>query len=313
MGYGSAVALGRALEYVNELGVDRVLAHDQALAARLADGLRSLGATVLTPEDDAHRGGIVTARYPGRDGEEVAGAAERRRGDRLAAVRRDAVLAPLLQRRARRRRGAARARHPALNPQPVALQPGCEQRRLAIVEQSGDREHLRHAGRPPGDQRRGHLHRPRRLGALPHRPRRGARGERDVRLDDGAPRPERRADRRAARRRGCARRAGRLCGHRPLGRRVHDARGRAPDGAAADDRGHALARAHAAGAPLQVRPLRADDGRAHRRRRPVVVRTTWPASSIPRTSTARTARCRSPRLPSARTSTACRSSSTRRT
>ena len=73
MGYGSAVALGRALEYVNDLGVDRVLAHDQALAARLADGLRSLGATVLTPQDDAHRGGIVTARYPGRDGEEVAG------------------------------------------------------------------------------------------------------------------------------------------------------------------------------------------------------------------------------------------------
>jgi cysteine desulfurase/selenocysteine lyase len=73
MGYGSAVALGRALEYVNELGVDRVLAHDHALAARLAEGLRTLGATVLTPEDDAHRGGIVTARYPGRDGEEVAG------------------------------------------------------------------------------------------------------------------------------------------------------------------------------------------------------------------------------------------------
>jgi cysteine desulfurase/selenocysteine lyase len=73
MGYGSAVALGRALEYVNDLGVDRVLAHDQALAARLADGLRALGATVLTPDDDAHRGGIVTARYPGQDGEEVAG------------------------------------------------------------------------------------------------------------------------------------------------------------------------------------------------------------------------------------------------
>ena len=73
MGYGSAVALGRALEYVNDLGVERVLAHDQALAARLADGLRTLGATLLTPEDDAHRGGIVTARYPGRDGEEVAG------------------------------------------------------------------------------------------------------------------------------------------------------------------------------------------------------------------------------------------------
>ncbi len=72
MGYGSAVALGRALRYVLDLGVERVLAHDLALAARLADGLERLGATVLTPRDDAHRGGIVTARYPGRDGEEVA-------------------------------------------------------------------------------------------------------------------------------------------------------------------------------------------------------------------------------------------------
>lgn len=73
MGYGSAVALGRALRYVLELGVDRVLAHDQALATRLMDGLETLGAQVLTPRDNAHRGGIVTARYPGRDGEEVAG------------------------------------------------------------------------------------------------------------------------------------------------------------------------------------------------------------------------------------------------
>ncbi|HZR94706.1 MAG TPA: aminotransferase class V-fold PLP-dependent enzyme [Gaiellaceae bacterium] len=72
MGYGSAVALGHALDYIGRLGVENVLAHDQRLAARLADGLERLGATVLTPRDDAHRGGIVTARYPGRDGEEVA-------------------------------------------------------------------------------------------------------------------------------------------------------------------------------------------------------------------------------------------------
>ncbi len=73
MSYGAAVALGGALRYVLDLGVDRVLAHDQALASRLAAGLDALGAQVLTPRDDAHRGGIVTARYPGRDGEEVAG------------------------------------------------------------------------------------------------------------------------------------------------------------------------------------------------------------------------------------------------
>lgn len=72
MGYGAAVALGESIRYVLDLGVEHVLAHDQALADRLAHGLNRLGATVLTPRDDAHRGGIVTARYADRDGEEVA-------------------------------------------------------------------------------------------------------------------------------------------------------------------------------------------------------------------------------------------------
>ena len=63
MGYGSAVALGEALKYVLELGPARILAHDLALATRLHDGLERLGATVLTPREDKHRGGIVMARF----------------------------------------------------------------------------------------------------------------------------------------------------------------------------------------------------------------------------------------------------------
>jgi selenocysteine lyase/cysteine desulfurase len=35
-------------------------------------GLDSLGAAILTPRDDWSRGGIVTARFPGHDGEAVA-------------------------------------------------------------------------------------------------------------------------------------------------------------------------------------------------------------------------------------------------
>ena len=72
MSYGAAVALGAAIEYILDLGVERILAHDLALASRLRDGLEQLGATILTPRDNQSRAGIVTARFPGRDGEEVA-------------------------------------------------------------------------------------------------------------------------------------------------------------------------------------------------------------------------------------------------
>ena len=72
MSYGAGVALGAAIEYILALGVERILAHDLALAKRLMEGLDRLGATILTPRDDAARAGIVTARFPGHDGEAVA-------------------------------------------------------------------------------------------------------------------------------------------------------------------------------------------------------------------------------------------------
>lgn len=72
MNYGAAVALGAAIDYVLDLGVERIQTHDLALAARLSDGLTALGATVLTPRDNHLRAGTVTARFPGRDGEAVA-------------------------------------------------------------------------------------------------------------------------------------------------------------------------------------------------------------------------------------------------
>jgi cysteine desulfurase / selenocysteine lyase len=72
MGYGSAVALGGAIRYVLDLGVERVAAHNLALSSALIAGLDELGANVLTPRDDAARCGIVMARFPGHDGEQVA-------------------------------------------------------------------------------------------------------------------------------------------------------------------------------------------------------------------------------------------------
>src|ERR671918_450285 len=71
-GYGAGVALGAAIEYFLDVGIERVLEHDLALATRLRAGLEELGAEILTPVEDDHRIGIVTARFPGQDGEAVA-------------------------------------------------------------------------------------------------------------------------------------------------------------------------------------------------------------------------------------------------
>ena len=71
-GYGAGVALGAAIEYFLAVGIDRVLEHDLALATRLREGLEEIGAEILTPREDGRRTGIVTARFPGRDGEAVA-------------------------------------------------------------------------------------------------------------------------------------------------------------------------------------------------------------------------------------------------
>jgi selenocysteine lyase/cysteine desulfurase len=72
MSYSAAVALGAAIEFVLNIGVDRILQHNRALADRLSDGLASRGANVLTPRLDGSYGGIVTVRFPEHDGASLA-------------------------------------------------------------------------------------------------------------------------------------------------------------------------------------------------------------------------------------------------
>jgi cysteine desulfurase / selenocysteine lyase len=73
MAYGAGVALATAIEHVDEIGVPAIFAHNLELSAMLRRGLEDLGAEIVTPSEDERRSGIVTARFPGRDGEEVAG------------------------------------------------------------------------------------------------------------------------------------------------------------------------------------------------------------------------------------------------
>ncbi|MBV9165769.1 MAG: aminotransferase class V-fold PLP-dependent enzyme [Solirubrobacterales bacterium] len=73
MAYGAGVALASSIDYVRSVGVEKIQEHNLRLGAVLHDGLVELGAEVLSTREDGHRTGIVTARFPGLDGEEVAG------------------------------------------------------------------------------------------------------------------------------------------------------------------------------------------------------------------------------------------------
>ncbi|MGB8649838.1 MAG: aminotransferase class V-fold PLP-dependent enzyme, partial [Mycobacteriales bacterium] len=56
-----AVALAAACDYLSELGLDNIKTHENALTARLLDGLRSLdGASVLGPDTTEMRGSAVS-------------------------------------------------------------------------------------------------------------------------------------------------------------------------------------------------------------------------------------------------------------
>ncbi len=61
-----AVALAAACDYLQEIGLDRVLAHEQALTARLIDGIRGLrGVSVIGPDSMESRGAAVSFAIEG--------------------------------------------------------------------------------------------------------------------------------------------------------------------------------------------------------------------------------------------------------
>lgn len=70
--YAAAIGVGACIEYLMEIGVDRILAHDLALGSRLIEGVERLGGVVVTPRDPGGRAGIVSVRFPGRDADALA-------------------------------------------------------------------------------------------------------------------------------------------------------------------------------------------------------------------------------------------------
>ncbi len=65
MAYGCALGLARSIEYLVDLGVERIFARNKRLADLLIEGLRQRNAEIVSPQHEGERTSIVAARFTG--------------------------------------------------------------------------------------------------------------------------------------------------------------------------------------------------------------------------------------------------------
>jgi selenocysteine lyase/cysteine desulfurase len=89
MAYGTALGAAEAIEYLLDIGIERIARHNRLIADELWSGLEDLGAEILSPSHVEERSAMVAARFPGRDSATFA-AALKRQGV-IASLRRDFI------------------------------------------------------------------------------------------------------------------------------------------------------------------------------------------------------------------------------
>jgi selenocysteine lyase/cysteine desulfurase len=72
MAYGCALGLAAAIEYLLDIGVDRIFEWNRDLADLLIVGLEALGAEVVSPRSGPERTSIVAARFSETDVDQLA-------------------------------------------------------------------------------------------------------------------------------------------------------------------------------------------------------------------------------------------------
>ncbi|MCI0356632.1 MAG: aminotransferase class V-fold PLP-dependent enzyme [Acidobacteria bacterium] len=61
--YAAGLGMASAMDYLLNLGIERILAHNLRLTSRLMDGLEALGASLVTPRDPQQRAGVLAVRF----------------------------------------------------------------------------------------------------------------------------------------------------------------------------------------------------------------------------------------------------------
>ena len=63
MAFGCAVGLTRAINFLNDVGVENIFQYNRQLADRLIEGLQTRGAVITSPMEDVNRSSIVRAHF----------------------------------------------------------------------------------------------------------------------------------------------------------------------------------------------------------------------------------------------------------
>jgi selenocysteine lyase/cysteine desulfurase len=93
--YSAGLGMASAIEYLCDIGIERIYAHDLRLATMLMDGLEELGGNLITPREEARRAAVVAVQFQQRTSTELVAALFERKitcASRLGALR----LAPHL-------------------------------------------------------------------------------------------------------------------------------------------------------------------------------------------------------------------------
>ena len=72
MAFGCAIGLARSIEFIVDVGVERIFSYNKYLADLLIEGLQKLSVEIISPHNEAEQTSIVAARFPGKDPAEVA-------------------------------------------------------------------------------------------------------------------------------------------------------------------------------------------------------------------------------------------------
>ena len=67
MAFGCALGLARSIEYLLNIGIERIFKYNKYLSDELIQGLQDRGVDITSPLNEAERTSIVTARFPGQD------------------------------------------------------------------------------------------------------------------------------------------------------------------------------------------------------------------------------------------------------
>lgn len=81
MAYGCALGLAKSIDYLAEVGVDRISDHNTSLVRLLADGIQARGGSTLRPHPTSELCSIISFQFPERDTGRIA-----ERLDRLGVI-----------------------------------------------------------------------------------------------------------------------------------------------------------------------------------------------------------------------------------